>query len=111
MPGGLGDGIGLRLKGGEKQSTRATQMPQEVPNAYALRFIALLIPGDTQGRPLGIRGARILPCGMLHERSRCKITHWPRAFTLKKNAFQRNKNRKAHPAKARSVLRAPVEAV
>ena len=30
---------------------------------------------------------------------------------LKKNAFERNKNRKAHPTKAGSVLRAPVEAV
>ena len=44
----------------------ATQMPREVPDAHALRFMPLALPSNTQKRPLGMRGARFCPCGMLH---------------------------------------------
>ena len=38
----------------------ATQMPREVPDAHALRFMPLALPSNTQKRPLGMRGARFL---------------------------------------------------
>ena len=42
------------------------RMPREVPDAHALRIMPLALPGNTQERPLGMRGARFVPCGMLH---------------------------------------------
>ena len=32
----------------------ATQMPREVPDAHALRFMPLVLPSNTQKRPLGM---------------------------------------------------------
>ena len=60
MPHGPISRICLGAEDHEMRLRTATQMPREVPDAHALRIMPLALPGNTQERPPGMRGARFL---------------------------------------------------